>query len=69
MTENDIINEIVASDGHCFDTERCTECPFAQQCFVDMLLTHPKYSDVQKNRVRMALQHIITGIIENEQEN
>lgn len=52
QTDKDVLEEIVATDGHCLDSKRCAKCPFRAICLPEFLNPIPPS---QPQRLKMAM--------------
>jgi hypothetical protein len=55
-SDKDILEEIVALDGHCMNSKRCEKCPFRAICLPEFLNPIPPS---QEQRLKMA-QDVLT---------
>jgi hypothetical protein len=56
QSDQDVLEEIVVSDGQCMESNRCKKCPFRSICLPDFLNVNPP---TQPQRLKMA-QDVLT---------
>lgn len=66
LSKNDtnILEQIIANDGDCMDSQRCKVCPFRAMCLPEFLNPIPPTSN---KRAKMALDVITHHILIGEQ--
>lgn len=55
--DKDILEEIVATDGHCMSSKRCEKCPFRAVCLPEFLNPIPPSREQRLKMAQDVLAH------------